>query len=200
MNLKNKKIAIYGGTFNPIHSGHIISGFDVLEKFNYDCILYIPDNIPVHKNMADNIPPSDRMKMVELSIKGIKNFFCSDIEIKRGGLSFTYDTVIELKKIYDNNNKFGIIFGDDLLEGIHLWKNIKELQDISDLICLKRKNNINNNQELKINFFENRIIEISSTEIRGRIRNNLSVNYMVNDRVRKYIIKHNLYRNNNGKI
>jgi nicotinate-nucleotide adenylyltransferase len=192
-NLNNKKIALYGGSFNPIHIGHLNTGLDIIEKLNYDYIIYIPDNIPVHKDSSLMANPKDRLNMLNLSIKGISCFLSSDVEIKRGNFSFTYDTILELKEQLKYNDKFGIIFGDDLLDGLNEWKNINELEKMCDLICLKRKNNATNINR-KITFFNNRIIEISSTEIRNRINKNLPIDFMVTDSVKKYIFDTKLYR------
>jgi nicotinate-nucleotide adenylyltransferase len=190
---KTDKIAIYGGTFNPIHVGHILTGYEILEKLGYDHVLYVPDNIPVHKNVVKS-DSHDRLKMVELSLKRIKGFSFSDIEIKRGGYSYTYDTVIELREQLDVDNKFGVIFGDDLLSGIHLWKNIGELERICDLVCLKRNNTVTNPPDIRIEYFNNKIFDISSTEIRNRVESGLTIFGMVTEEVGKYITKRRLYR------
>ena len=188
---KPEKIALYGGTFDPIHMGHLLTGYDIMEKLGYDRVIYIPDNIPVHKK-ASLSKSADRLKMVKMSVQGIKGFDWSDIEIKRGGYSYTYNTVMEMKKNHDV--KYGIIFGDDLLGGINKWKKIGELQNICELVCLKRNNKSINDTGLKIKFFENRVMEISSTEIRGRIANGLPIKGMVTPEVMNYISRKKLYR------
>ena len=132
--------------------------------------------------------------MVKLAIKGIPFFLYSDMEIKRGGLSYTYDTVLEIKEINKSIAQIGIIFGDDLLDGLESWKNIEKLQEISELICLTRDESIIRESNFKVNFIKNKIVEISSTEIRKRINNGLTVKYMLPDNVKNYILKNNLYR------
>jgi nicotinate-nucleotide adenylyltransferase len=193
------KIAVYGGTFDPIHVGHILTAYDIIEKLEYDYVLFVPDNIPVHKN-ASRSDSYDRYEMVKMSVKGIKGFLCSDMEIKRGGYSYTYDTVVELKASIGYENKFGIIFGDDLLAGINSWKNIDKLQDMCDLICLRRYNAYNIQSDMKIKYFENRIMEISSTEIRQRLEKGLSVKGMIMDRAITFIEKKKLYGKQNGDL
>ncbi|HOJ64292.1 MAG TPA: nicotinate-nucleotide adenylyltransferase [Spirochaetota bacterium] len=190
---KNKKIALYGGTFNPIHLGHLLTAIYVRENLGYDLVIFIPANIPVHKDTSCLIDPKKRLKMVELSIRNIKYFLLSDIEIKRGGNSYTIDTVLELKEKYEYNDKFGIIIGDDLLPDLDKWKNIDLLQNICNIICFKRDKYIDIKTNYKVEFVNNRIIEISSTEIRDRIKKGLSIDFMVTDKVKKYIQKNRLY-------
>lgn len=193
--LKNKKVAIYGGTFNPIHFGHLITGLDIIEKLNYDLVIYIPANIPSHKFFVETTSKEDRFNMVKLSVKNIDNFISSDIEIKRGGISYTIDTINELNEKFNYSDRFGIIFGDDLITGLKKWKDIDEINKIADLICLKRNYKIEIKSDYNIRYFENRIIEISSTEIRERIKKKLSVDFLLPDAVRKYIYKRGLYKN-----
>ena len=194
INLSNMKVAIYGGSFNPIHIGHLLTGFDVIEKLGYDYVIFVPDNIPPHKDYNNLVNPIDRLNMVKNSVKNIKKFLFSDIEIKRGGISYTIDTVRELKDLFNVKNKFGVIFGDDLLDDIEYWKEIDILNNISDLICLYRNNDRKIETRYNINWVKNRKIEISSTEIRNRIRNGLSIDFMVDLYVKNYIIKKKLYR------
>ena len=192
INLKNKKIAIYGGSFNPIHIGHLITGFDLIEKLNYDYVIYIPANIPSHKKLVDPASQKHRLKMVKLSISGVKQFLASDIEIKKGGISYTIDTIRELKRIHENC-KFGLVFGDDLVNYLSTWKEIDILSKISQLICMNRNNIKKIKNKYNIKWLENRIINISSSEIRKRIKNKLPINFLVTDKVKKFIYKKKLY-------
>lgn len=193
-NFKNKKIAIYGGTFNPIHIGHLITGYDIIEKLKYDHVIYIPTNIPAHKKSMNITNQKNRLEMINLSIKGMNKFLVSDIELKKGGISYTIDTVRELHEIYDYNDKFGVVFGDDLLNDLESWKEIDSLCKISDMICLYRNNSKKIKSRFRLKWVKNRIINISSTEIRDRIKKNLTINYLVTDQVNQYILKNKLYR------
>ncbi len=194
--LTNKKVALYGGSFNPVHIGHLLTAFYIKEKLMYDLIIFIPANIPVHKDNSELISPDKRIKMLKLATKKIDSFLVSDIEIKRGNKSYTFDTVMELKEKYKYSDKFGIIIGDDLLEGLNSWKNIDTLQNICDILCLKRDKYKNLKSDYKVTFLENRIIEISSSEIRDRIKKGLPINFMVPKEVEKYILKNRLYKKN----
>jgi nicotinate-nucleotide adenylyltransferase len=193
IDFNNKKVAIFGGSFNPIHIGHLLTGFSVIENLGYDYIIFIPDNIPPHKDFQNAADGKHRMNMAKLAVKNIRNFVCSDIEIKRGGISYTIDTVRELKKIYRFKGKAGIIIGDDLLDNLKSWKEIDELNKISDLICLYRNKTSIKKTKYDITWVKNRIFQISSTEIRARIKNNMPIDFMVPYDVMKYIQKKEIY-------
>ena len=194
LNLSDKKIAIFGGTFNPIHIGHLLTGYDVIENLNYDYIIYIPDNIPAHKELDCEICSKDRLQMVKLAVKNHKKFLYSDIEIKKGGISYSIDTVREIKKKYNISNKIGLIIGSDLVESLNTWKEIDNLVEECDIICLKRDSSKNNFLKYRLTNVKNRIIDISSTLIRERIKNKLPIDFMVTEKVKKFISKKKLYK------
>ncbi len=185
------KIAIYGGTFNPIHIGHLLTAFDVLEQTDYKKVIFIPTNIPPHKEFNRDVSAEDRIKMVELSISSIKDFLFDDIEIKRGGKSYTYDTIVYLQEKF-SNAQFGFIVGDDLAKELHTWKNFPQLQNMCEFLCLKR-DNIEIKTDYKLTHINNRIISIGSTEIRERIRKELPITFMVTREVENYIYENRLY-------
>jgi nicotinate-nucleotide adenylyltransferase len=194
---RNKKIAIFGGSFNPIHLGHLLTGLEVIEKLKYDYIVYIPANIPAHKKEYNIESSKRRFDMVKMAVKSCDKFLASDVEIKRGGVSFTIDTVCQLKEIYQTKYKFGIIFGDDLLDELESWKDFGNLVKISDLICLTRNKNKIKKPKIRINYLNNRVVEMSSTEIRNRVKNKLNIDFMVTNEVKKYIIKNKLFSRTN---
>lgn len=198
--LSEKKVILFGGSFNPIHIGHLISGFELLEKLNYDFVVFIPTSLPPHKSSYELVSSRDRLKMIKLAIKGIKNFSYSDIDIKRGGVTYTIETVKDFIKKF-NPKKLGFVFGEDLLPTLNNWKEIDKLSNLVELICLKRNyEKINFKNEIKISFVDNRIIDISSSEIRERIKKGLPVDFLLPAKVKKYIYKKRLYlnRNKNG--
>ena len=188
------RIAIYGGSFNPIHYGHLLSAVWVFEKLNYDKIILVPTNVPVHKNHSDFPSASHRLEMVKLAIEGIDYLEVSDVEIQRGGNSYSIDTVRELKQKLNLTQKPGVIIGDDLLDGLYKWKEIDNLCSESNLICLKR-NDCSIATAYPITFLDNRVISISSTDIRERIHTGRKIDFLLPDRVKDYITKHRLYIN-----
>ncbi|MCG8568711.1 MAG: nicotinate-nucleotide adenylyltransferase [Spirochaetes bacterium] len=192
-NLNGKKIAIFGGSFNPVHNGHLLTAQKLYEYFHFDYILFIPANIPVHKNSKDFPDATHRLNMVKLAIENYPYFIYSDIEIKRGGFTYTIDTVMELKQRFPLIQKISFIIGDDLLSGLSSWKNIDQLLQEVELICLKRSKDNIADTDYPVLFFLNPLYDISSTEIRKRIKAKLPIDFMLPDRVKKYILDNQLY-------
>lgn len=192
--LNNKNVALFGGSFNPIHNGHILTALDVLEKTDYDCVVFIPASIPVHKETTELIDPYRRLDMVNIAIKGINYFWSSAVEIEKGGFSRTIDTVEYFRNAFPRINKLGVIFGDDLLDGLDTWKEIDKLEKTTELLCLTRNITDTPKSNYKITFIKNRVIELSSSEIRNRIKQGLKINCMAPKKVIKYIYQNSLYK------
>ncbi|MCX7694391.1 MAG: nicotinate-nucleotide adenylyltransferase [Caloramator sp.] len=198
-------VGIMGGTFNPIHNGHLIIANEVLNQLNIDKIFFIPVGIPPHKNLDEVVSADDRFKMVELAVKKNNKFEALDIEIKRPGFTYTIDTLKTLNEIY-KNYKFYFIIGFDTLKELHTWKQIEEIYKYCSFVVVNRnsdKKNIvdlikhyNNLYGLQIEYVNIPNIEISSSSIRDKIKNNRSIKYYVPDAVEEYIIAKNLYRKN----
>jgi nicotinate-nucleotide adenylyltransferase len=184
------KIGILGGTFNPPHIGHLILAQEVKEKAGLDKVLFIPTNIPPHKE-SYNVDAHHRINMVKLAIAGNKDFAVSDIEIKRGGISYTIDTVRELKTIYPQA-KFYLIAGSDLANAFPTWKYFDQLRRAITIIVVRRKEYPlkNKDQFPIINVFP---MGIASSKIRNLVKQGLSIRYLVNDKIAGYIKQHKLY-------
>lgn len=191
------KIGIYGGSFDPIHNGHLITALYVLERRSLDKIIFIPCNISPHKltqNYSENI---HRLKMVELAVEDFPNFEVSDYEITKGDVSYSYDTIKHFSEQY---RSIELIIGYDNLVVFDTWKNPDEILDLARLLVLKRSS-ISGEKTIhkyyeKAVFMQNPTIELSSTDIRARISKNLVVNSMIPDKVLEYIKSNNLYVKN----
>lgn len=189
-------IGIFGGTFNPVHIGHLFTAQFLLYEFKLNKILFIPVYIPPHKNIADNITGDLRLKMLKLAIKEIKEFEVLDVEIKRKKKSYTIHT---LEQIVQKKNKYFLIIGNEWLKNFNRWYRYEKIFKYTDLLVINRKKNKNNIpiflQKFKnqIYFSRNPIIDISSTFIRERIKNNLSIKFIVPEKVEKFIKRKKLY-------
>ena len=188
------RIAIYGGSFNPMHIGHEKIVDYVLNNLNMDKIIIIPVGIPSHRE--NNLEQSDtRLKICKEIFKGNKKIEVSDIEIKSEGKSYTYDTLLKLIDLYGQNNEFFEIIGEDSLKSLKTWKNYEELLKICKFIVFRRKDDKNiqideeflNNKNIII--LENEYYDISSTEIRNMVKNNEDISAFVNKKVKKLIEK-----------
>ena len=190
------RICIFGGTFDPPHIGHLLIAQTVCEAENFDKILFIPANKPPHKKNISGV--NDRLAMLNLAIEGNPNFEISDIEIKRGGISYTIDTLSTMKVKYlnEHDDLFYLIGSDSLLE-LKYWKNPKEiLKKCNVVVAIRpgfRPSDIPAWILHRIQFANIPRFEISSSNIRMRWRENKTIRYLVTLPVWEYINKHNLY-------
>lgn len=188
-------IGIFGGTFDPIHNGHLITAQSVKEIRNLEKIIFIPAFISPHKQDADPSRAKHRLNMLELALEDIPFFECSDFEIKQHTISYTIDTLREFKKYYD---KIDLIIGYDNIFQFHTWKEPDEILKLANVVVLKRKSShpldfVDKYVEAA-NFVQTRGIEISATDIRNRVHNGLPIYYLVPEKVLDYIFKNNLYK------
>lgn len=188
------KIAIYGGSFNPMHRGHEQIVEYILKNLDMDKIIIVPVGIPSHRE--NNLEQSDtRLKICREIFKDNSKIEVSDIEIKSDGKSYTYDTLIKLIEVYGKNNEFFEMIGEDSLKNFKTWKNYKELLKICKLIVFRR--NDDEDKEIDKEFLENSNIIIlkneyynySSTEIREKVKNGEDISNLVNKRVEKIILQ-----------
>ncbi len=144
-----KKIGLFGGTFNPIHLGHLTVARDVKEGFDLDKIWLIPAAIPPHKQMKQLAEASDRLEMIRLSIADNPNFSVSDVELKRSGPSYTIDTVDYFKAIFPRETHLYLIVGMDAFLDIDLWKSFRELFQVIPFIVMSRPGAVKGELEKK---------------------------------------------------
>jgi len=188
------KIAIYGGSFNPMHIGHEKIVDYVLKNLDMDKIIIIPVGIPSHRE--NNLEQSNtRLKICKEIFKNNEKVEVSDIEIKAEGKSYSYDTLLKLIEIYGKDNEFFEIIGEDSLKNLKTWKNYKELLNLCKFIVFRRKDDKNteidseflNNKNIII--LENEYYNISSTEIRNKVKNKEDISGLVNEKVKNLIEK-----------
>jgi nicotinate-nucleotide adenylyltransferase len=187
------KIGILGGTFNPIHLGHLILAEEAREKLGLDKIIFVPAYLPPHKESLDIAPAGMRLEMVRLATKGNRNFLVSDIEIKRDGRSYTIDTIKEFKRKYPKDDLYFVI-GSDLLNYLEGWKDLSEIIRIVKFIAATRPGYPLEKIPAHISTLAIRAVDISGFEIRRAIKQDKSFRYLVPDTVYRYINKNKLYK------
>jgi nicotinate-nucleotide adenylyltransferase len=187
------KIGILGGTFNPIHIGHLILAEEVREKLGLSKIVFVPTNLPPHKDNRDVVDSKHRYKMIKFAIAGNKDFTVSDVEIKRGGKSYSIDTIHEFKNKY-RASKLYFITGSDLLKYLKEWKDINKILKLVNFIVANRPGYALSKLPGNITTLHINPLAISAYEIRKRIRENRSIRYFVPKEVYKYIKDEKLYK------
>jgi nicotinate-nucleotide adenylyltransferase len=188
------KLAILGGTFNPVHVGHLFLAEEVISLLHYDRVLFIPAFMPVHKERGRMAPPSHRRRMLELALQDAPHFSLDDCELRRGGPSYSVDTVREIVSAYAVEGKPGLVIGDDLAPEFHTWKEAEQLAALVDLIVARRNSGTAADIGYPCTCIENRLLPVSSSEIRDRIAAGRSIRYLVPDAVIDYIDRYGLYR------
>lgn len=202
---KLRKIGISGGTFDPIHYGHLIVAEIIREKFQLEKVIFIPTGLPPHKNSAGVTNAEHRYNMVKDAIQTNPYFEVSRIEIERRGITYAVDTLTELRGIYGPDTDLFYIIGADVVRDITTWKNFKEVFPMCNFIAVLRPEHkiadFNNTIEYlkstymaKIHTSDIPLIDISSTYVRERVKNNKSIKYLVPESVEAYANCNGLYK------
>lgn len=195
------KFCIYSGTFNPIHTAHLIIAEIARNDLNVDKMIFIPAHNPPHRNI-DIAPATHRMNMLKLAVEDNVNFVVSDIEYRRDGKSYTYLTIKEIKDLYRiKNEKIYFIIGTDALKHLDSWYQAEKLVKMVKFVVIPRESDFNANEFFKqiklkdIDFIIAKVpyTDISSSYIRNRIKQGKSIKYLVPDKVEKYIYDHNIF-------
>ncbi len=194
---------VFGGSFDPVHIGHIILARDVLERFKAKEVIFVPTYLAPLKK-THRASPEDRLNMLKIALKKEEKFRVEDYEIRRGGVSYTVYTLRYLKEKLKDELYF--LLGSDSFLKFHLWKEPEEILKLAKIIVVEREGKLDEvrkyikekfphiQENRDVFLVRTRRIDISSTEIRLRISKGLSVYCMVPDGVEEYIRKRGLYR------
>lgn len=200
-----KRVGIMGGTFDPVHNGHLIIAEMALENFELDEILFVPSGIPWLKDVSKVLNKKTRVSLTGIAIEDNPNFALSTIEIDREGNSYSYETVEELKKSNPDTDYY-FIMGADSLFDVEIWKNPEILMKNCTLLVAVRDDYdqqqmrdrvsyLVHKYQAKIELLATPRVDLSSTMIRERIAAGKCVRYMLPDPVIEYIKKMQLYQN-----
>ena len=186
-------IGVLGGSFDPIHNGHIRLAALAKYQFNLNNVLFIPLNKPWLNKNKTFANTHHRLKMCELAVKNYDSFDVSEVDINRGGVSYMIDTIKEIKETFGVKNNFYIILGDDNIKKIESWKNYKELIKETNFIVAPREENTNNTFE-NADYITMNKLDISSSMIRKNIQSKQNWDNLVPEIVKIYIQNNKLYK------
>ncbi|AVK62396.1 nicotinate-nucleotide adenylyltransferase [Lactobacillus sp. CBA3605] len=193
--IQRRRVGILGGTFNPPHLGHLIMAQQVGDQLGLDEVRFMPDAQPPHVDEKTTIAAKDRANMVQQAIVGNPLFKLETAELKRGGKSYTYDTIKALKAQHPEVQYYFII-GGDMVAYLHTWYHIDDLVKLVTFVGIKRANYPTTSQYPVI-WVDAPLVAISSTQIRQKVSRGHTVRYLVPDAVADYIKEHHLYEQNN---
>jgi len=199
------RTGVFGGSFDPVHFGHLLLAEQCREQARLDRVLFVPCNIQPHKQDGPRATDRQRIEMLQLGIAGHKSFEVSEIEMKRGGVSYTIDTLNELKADFSDDELF-LLMGDDSLESFAKWKEPKQICELATIVVVSRPGSGDVDLDALKPFasderFEqilqhkiaSRNIDISSSDVRQRVNDGSSIRYLMPRSVEKYIETQKIY-------
>lgn len=197
------RLAVLGGSYNPIHIGHLMLADAVSLRYGYDTVAFVPAFLSPFKDGHSGCTAQDRLAMVKRAIADNPAFYCEPCEIERQGVSYTIDTLQFLKEKYPQcEGKIGLIIGDDLLESFGNWREAARILDYADIIVGNRildrysteqTGCVGNIPHLRVLRVDNALLPVSSSGIRAAIKEKKSWRYLVPSAVYSYIKEHKLY-------
>lgn len=188
------RTAILGGTFDPIHIGHLLMADEVLARLGYERVRFIPTRVPPHKREAPVADAMQRLEMLSLATADRDEFLVDTFETDQEGVSYTVRTLRHLVESDEVTGKPGLIMGEDLVAGFDSWRDADEIEELADLILVRRPVAGAPEFERPHTHVQNVLLDISSTEIRERVRTGLPYRYLVPPAVFRYIESNGLYR------
>jgi nicotinate-nucleotide adenylyltransferase len=191
------KIGFLGGSFDPVHFGHLIAAQDVYEQHHLDRLIFVPAAQAPLKPQEAQSSVDDRLAMLRAAVEWDRRFEISDYELRKGGMSYTVDSVRHFRTQYPKDELYWIIGGDQLPR-MHLWKEIEQLAQLVEFIFLERPGHPVKAHPsipgLRLHRCDGHLVEISSTELRERVRLGLSLDYFVPHKAIVHILEKRLYR------
>ena len=191
------KIGFLGGSFDPVHFGHLLAAQDVYEQYKLDRLFLVPAAQAPLKPQEMQSSLEDRLAMLRAAIEWDKRFEISDVELRRGGISYTIDSARYFRGMFPHEQLFWIIGGDQLPK-MNVWKDVVDLAGIVEFIFLERPGHPAKQTPqipgLRLHRCDGHLIEISSSELRQRVRQGLSLHYFCPQKVIAYIEARKLYR------
>ncbi|MBO8164158.1 MAG: nicotinate-nucleotide adenylyltransferase [Brevibacillus sp.] len=192
--MNKREIGLMGGTFDPIHLGHLLAAEQAREQAGLDEVWFLPSRVPPHKQGEEITPAVHRLRMTELATADHPAFHVCSVELERSGPSYTVDTLHVLLQRYPDV-RFSFIIGGDMVNMLPKWHRFDELVRMVHFIGLERPGTAADRQKFwpYVTFVEMPQWDVSSTLIRRKVRAGLSIRYLVPDAVERYIKENGLY-------
>lgn len=205
------RIGVLGGTFDPIHHGHLIIAQEALEALDLATVVFVPSAHPPHKPVGAVTSAEHRYRMVERALEDDPRFSISDIECRRSGRSYTIETLREMSRSLGEGDELCFLVGSDTVGELPTWKDIRRFPEFCRLIIVSRPGHPLDRIDALRGLFPASVVDemrrdalavtpvgISATDIRRRVRRGRSIRYLVPEAVRRYIEEHGLYRSEGG--
>lgn len=189
------RVGIFGGTFNPIHAGHLLLAETARDTLQLDRVVFIPARRPPHKSSAGLASEQARLRMIQLAIRDHSAFASSDIELRRPGRSYSIDTVTELRRSLPHAQLF-LLIGQDMLSV--RWAAWDRLKRLCTVVTAARPGKRRIGMQRGVRRLEMPLMDISSSDIRARLAGGRSIRYLVPPAVERYIRQHRLYQQPGG--
>lgn len=195
-----QRIGIFGGTFDPPHVGHLLTARDAAERLRLDRVLWIPAGQQPFKAAGDGTPAADRRRMVELTVAGESGHEVESMEVERGGLSYTVETLRALRDRHPGAELY-LLLGEDAWRTFGSWREPATIQELATVAVLVRGSEAQSpgggipgsGAATQPVMLPTRRVDVSATEIRNRVRSGLSIRGLVVEPVERYIAEHRLY-------
>ncbi|MBD3295752.1 MAG: nicotinate-nucleotide adenylyltransferase [Candidatus Omnitrophica bacterium] len=189
------KIGLLGGTFNPVHTGHLILAQECWAALDLERVVFIPAYIPPHKPLACDVSAPDRLNMLRLALEGDERFDISTFEIDKGGRSYSIDTIRYIEQLYRGRAEIFFLTGADSADTLPAWKDIDNiLEKVNFVIATRPRWSGITPFEARVTRITMPSIDISSSDIRERIEGRQPIDFLVPEKVVRYIRKKGLYR------
>ena len=203
------RIGLLGGTFDPIHMGHLLIGEEARVQLDLDEVVFIPAGLPWMKEGTGTSPAHHRLNMVRLAIGANPFFRASSLEVDRPGPTYTLDTLQELQGDTADADQVYLILGIDSVNEVHRWKEPARILELCTLVAVPRVgahdmdlgslSAIHPSASEKVVVLEGPWVDVSGTEIRRRVASGLSVRYQVPEEVERYVYRYGLYGDNEAR-
>jgi nicotinate-nucleotide adenylyltransferase len=193
-----RRIGVFGGTFDPPHIGHLVTAIEVRERLDLDLVLLVVANDPWQKTAVRPVSPaSDRLALVRAAVADVDGIEASDVEIRRGGASYTVDTLAELRRQH-HDAELSLVLGSDAVRGIDTWARSELLPALCRLVVVDRPGDGGGSPAVPTGFEVEHVdaprLEVSSTDLRARVAEGRSLRFLLSDSVISEIARRGLYR------